>query len=249
MPKAYSTQVHLLITPVGLPQVFNGWNRESQFSTWTVVTPKVVGLDAQSPTRAMVKELAALVTDRDDVRMVCAGDGAHLGLHLLSMTASGRCALVNPPVTPLLSDATIRTKAQSGLSRVASMRELDRPLRDVTRAAEAGLSEEDRLRVVLSSLKDEITDETPENSLIRSMLDSYQESLDAGDGQKVERIDPWWLSKSKLLRTHVVRGWLPQAFELPQTDVEPVKLERTNWPTEWWKNPEEVVEAVVSFIN
>lgn len=237
MTRPAEEPVRLLITSLGNDHVFDDWLVADGFSGWRRVVPVVRGLDPQCVMEEFYDELVWEVSGRR-VWLVAAGDASHLGVDLLVRADAGRCALIDPPVAGLLSQDQQDEALDSGLACAAELDVLVGPLQEIDRAIELGVSEEDRLRILVSALEEgDLPGDAAMQAEIRSMLGSYRESLDVdADGEAVE-LGPWWESAAVLKSPRRLKAYFSAGRILPDR-LPAGDSEVTTWPRTWWRSPD-----------
>lgn len=237
MTPAAEVPVRLLLTSLGNDHVFDDWLVADGFSGWRRVVPVVRGLDPQCVMEEFYNELVSEVSGRR-VWLVAAGDASHLGVDLLGRAAAGGCVLIDPPVAALLSQDQQDEALDSGLARVTELDVLGGPLQEIDQAIEMGVSEEDRLRILISALEEgDLPGDAETQAEIRSMLGSYMTSLDDGADRETVELAPWWETAAILTSPRRLKAYFSAGRILPDR-LPAGDSEVTRWPQSWWRSPD-----------
>jgi hypothetical protein len=192
----------------------------------------------------LIEELVSSVTGTY-LQIVGSGDAAHLCVRLLSHASDGRCALIDPPVVTLLPPVDQDEMLEAGMQVVSEMPNLRGPLEEVTNAQEAGYSEEDRLRILISALEDsDLPGDDTTRAEIQAMLQSYRSSLERGEARDSEDLEPWWFGAVNSARSGQVKAWFPVVRHLP--DIPSVEIRKVSWAPTWWQESSEDAAAEVA---
>jgi hypothetical protein len=241
-------QVNLLVPAVGLEHIFDEWTKTETFGGWQVRVPTVAGLDAEKVVRSYYSDLVSAVSGTY-LRIVAAGDAAHLCVDLLSNAVDGRCALIDPPVALLLPIEEQDDILESGVNIISDMEALRGPLEEVDIASKLDYSEDDRLRVLISALEEsDLPGDEQTRGEIRAMLRSYRKSIEEGASQEVVNLDPWWVTVENSPHRNRIEAWFSGNRHLPNSL--PIHSHKTTWRSDWWhSSSEEVAREVATFLQ